>query len=460
MVQPQPHTLVLRTVVHLRNTPDSLLLHPPVRSLIMSFVGAKATLTWGLFAIIVIHEAIAYPRLGGIGNDGDSVVDSNLLISRDTPSYSYLADPPASIDTFTIPSPSDTSSQTNVAVRAAVNSDAGPTSNKVYDKDLHLRSGSRNVTGVNGYALYASPINSTQLLALLLATHNNLNTYRGRNDVTNFYQLNYTTWSFEVVVANGTIHYTTISSIVKRFLRLIPHKQVIGNITWTRVACLYNGDKPIANVAIVPLPTDPETVVVDFDKTGFVPATPTPVQVLTISPTGVINSTEVISPDALDIYRNSQVEPHPKRQTSSLEREVILKVINTGLYVTLHIFRDPNGEGRRTLAVFFTVVIFLSLSQFALGLLAELVLGSGSDGAAKVYGIDSGSWHLGQMSARFVMKTTARDPHGNLIAFDPKTWEAIANAILEPSKGWAKAKRSMQLLAKSKDQTRTGQRKL
>jgi len=410
----------------------------------MLSIASKALLIWVLQAIIAKHQTFAYPPWANGGNGGDSVIDTDSVYSRDTPStettdFALPWDAPASFDQFTLSSLSNTSSMTDYRVKAAIdlNADSKSSSspNEVYDWDLHLESSSSNITAVNGYILYASLILLTQLLALLLATHNNLNTYRGRNDMTNHYQLNYTTWSFEVIVANGTLHYASLSSIVTRFMQIMPDREVNNNFTWTRVGCLYNGDKPIADVAIVPLSTDQEPTFPKVRSMEPPPTTTTPVQIITISPTRVINSTEIISFNALDIYNSSQLTSLPKRQASALEREVILKVYNTALYVTLHILRNPDGRITRTVKVFFIAVIYVAVCKFALGVLAELVFGSsGGNHLGEIYGFDSGIWRLGQLSARFVIKATARDYDGRLVSFDARTWEAIATTVLEPLK--------------------------
>ena len=46
--------------------------------------------------------------------------------------------------------------------------------------------------------------------------------------------------------------------------------------------------------------------------------------------------------------------------------------------------------------------------------------------------LDSGSYRLGQLTARFIIKATARDRDGRLIAFNRKTLRAITDALLEP----------------------------
>lgn len=286
---------------------------------------------------------------------------------------------------------------------------------------------------MDGHTLYASPIISTQLLALLFATYQDLNT-RNQTEEISFYQHHYTTWSYEVAVANGTLRYGSILSVVNRYLKLTPG-QDDHSITWTRVGCLFNGGKPVADIALVPLIEDHDSVAAKSGGTN-VPAIPTtPVKVMTVSPIGITNTTEIISPNALDICKDSSMSTLPKRQASSLERKVILKVFNTGLRVTARMHREPDGVLARVLPVFFVVAIILALSKFALGMIAELLIGSyAANAAGKFYGIDSGSYHLGQLSVRFVMKSTARDRVGNLVGFDATFWESLAETMLVPLK--------------------------
>ena len=55
-----------------------------------------------------------------------------------------------------------------------------------------------------------------------------------------------------------------------------------------------------------------------------------------------------------------------------------------------------------------------------------------ADELGHVLYLDSGSYRLGQLSARFIIKATARDNEGQIIAFRPETLKAIANALLDP----------------------------
>ncbi|KAL8716941.1 MAG: hypothetical protein Q9181_008375 [Wetmoreana brouardii] len=162
-------------------------------------------------------------------------------------------------------------------------------------------------------------------------------------------------------------------------------------------------------------------------------ASATPIQIMTISPSGVTNSTEVISPHALEMYSSSLTPTLPKRQASSIEREIIVRVLNAGLYITLHILREPNGVATRAVAWMLAAAIFAALGRLGLGLLGELVFGSYASGVlGELYQLDSGSYRLGQLSARFIMRTTAWDLKGKPIGFTAKTWDALARAVLGP----------------------------
>lgn len=161
----------------------------------------------------------------------------------------------------------------------------------------------------------------------------------------------------------------------------------------------------------------------------------TPVKVMTISPNGVSNSTETISAQALDVYKTFL---KPKRQASAIERAIIVKVFDTGLHLTLEIFENPDGVVARAVLGFLVIPISLALCKLALGLVADLVFGPllgdellGDDFGHTFY-LDSGSYRLGQFCARFIIKATARDRDGRIIAFKPETLKAIANALLDP----------------------------
>ena len=385
-----------------------------------------------------MQHIIAYPSLlkDTIGDINSISMQSRDFSIVESTGFPYFSNPSSKIDAFVLSSTLDTSltskNSPQPATKPGVDLKTPLTSERIYNESLHLQSNTQNLTAVSGYILYASPIQSTELLALLLAAHQDLSTHHSLADDTKFYQFNHTMWSFEVAVANGTLRYGSILSIIDRFLHLTP-SQHGEKITWTRVGCLYSGDIPIADIAMVPLNADQESSYVEVSKTNTPLVLSAPVQIMTISPTGVTNSTEIISPNALDIYRHKMGTAFPKRQASSIEREIIMKVFNTGLYVSVHILRNPDTIAARTTALFFAIVIFLALCKFALGAVGEMVFGSWiADSLKETYQLDSGSYRLGQLSARFIMRVTARDHEGHLIAFDAKTWQALANTILEP----------------------------
>ncbi|KAL8699004.1 MAG: hypothetical protein Q9201_006250 [Fulgogasparrea decipioides] len=357
--------------------------------------------------------------------------------SKYIPTVSNVPDISAILDAFTLPSSSkrplgsDRSAQPIVV--ATVPSKRSSTVHALYDSDLHLLSDRRNITAVDGYTLYALPISLPQLLGLLLETHHDLSTSHRQTDETDRYQYSYTSWSFEVAVANGTLRYSLIASVVRRFLQLM-QGQHPSKIIWTRVAVLYKGDQPFANIAIVPFVTDQESYITDLGRPEIpLVASTTPVQIMTVSPSGVTNSTEVISPHALDMYSNSLAPTLPKRQASSMEREMIVRVLNAALYVSLRILREPDGTVINAIAGLVATSIVAALGRLALGLLGELVFGSYTSGIlGEMYHLDSGSYRLGQLSARFIMRTTARDRRGKPIGFAAKTWDALARALWRP----------------------------
>lgn len=400
-----------------------------------------AWLSWVLQISIL---SFAHSLSAGHSSQAIPIAKTNIVSCRNDPnlaktSYPFFSDVTEPIDTFILPFTSSASNHsTQSSSKGNVYSRNPSTADQVSSKGLRLMSSTRNLTGVDGYILYASPILSTELIALLLATHDDLSVHRDGNDGTNFYQYNHTAWSFQVAVFNRTLHYASISSVVTRFLRLVSG-QSEATITWTRVGCVYDGDEPIADVAILPTITDQETTYTGFNTIDSPLNSGKPVQIMTISPTGIYNSTEIINPGALDIYRIYLAHDIPKRalSTTSIEREIILKVFDTGYYLTLAILRNPAGMPARALVVFLTAAVWLGLCRFAMRFLLGLTAGflfdpQVADRVAEIYEIDGGSYRLGRLSARLIMEATARDHNGKLIGFKPDDLKAFAEALLAP----------------------------
>ncbi|KAL8713838.1 MAG: hypothetical protein Q9225_006672 [Loekoesia sp. 1 TL-2023] len=390
-----------------------------------------------LAVLILISTALqtfAFPRFSDFNIDVGSIQETDNLNTRDALNLilagsSFLSDTPTPTDEFTLGS---TSATLNQSPGSAVQLKSASKSDQIADNSLHLRSSDRSIVAVNGDTLYASPMNSTELLALLLSTHDDLSAKSKENGQTNFYQFNHTTWSFQVAVAEGTLNYTSISAIVTRFLRLIPSEH-LDPIIWSRVGCVYQGGKPIADVAILPLVSDQQTTFTDFSTIDNARIPLTPVKVMTISPNGVTNSTEVISPHALDIYNSSLVTTLPKRQASPIGREMIMKVFDSGVFLTMEILRDPDGLVARAMISLLIIPFAQAYCKLAMGLIAGLVFEPWvGDLLGELYQLDSGSYRLGQLSGEFIIKATARDEEGNLIAFKAETLKAVVNALLGP----------------------------
>lgn len=303
----------------------------------------RVWLTWVLQISIL---SFAHTLSAGHSSRAIPLTKSNVSSRKNLAetSYPFFSDVAEPIDTFILPFTSSASSSTQSSPQASIYSRSSSTSDQGTDHGLRLKSSTRNLTGVDGYILYASPILSTELIALLLATHDDLSMRRDGNDETNFYQFSHTAWSFQVAVSKRTLRYALISSVVTRFLRLVSG-QSEANITWTRVGCVYDDGEPMANVAILPTITDQETTYTGFNTIDSSPNAGKPVKIMTISPIGIFNSTEIINPRALDMYHNYIAHDVPKRalSTTSFEREIILKVFDTGYYLTLEILGNPAG---------------------------------------------------------------------------------------------------------------------
>ena len=198
----------------------------------------KLWLTWLLQSISFTHQILAYSHFVKANIEAISSAGPEFMSTRDTSSI-VISDFPVS---------SDTAAQLDTFVLSKRASKRDEAHNSV----LRLLSSDRNITAVNGDILYASPILSTDLLALLRATREDLATHFDQNALTKIYQFNHTAWSFNVAAAKGTLRYSSISAVVTRFIRLTS-SQSEANITWTRVGCLYGGNEPVADVVMLPV---------------------------------------------------------------------------------------------------------------------------------------------------------------------------------------------------------------
>ena len=249
-------------------------------------VRRRVWLIWALQISVII--SFAHSLSAGHVSRGIPIAKSNIVSSRNDrnlakTSYPFFSDVIEPLDTFILPFTSSASNHsTQPSSKGNVYSSNPSTTEQVSGNGLRLKSSTRNITGVDGYILYASPILSTELTALLRATHDDLSMHRDGNDETSFYQFDHTAWSFQVAVSNRTLHYSSISSVVRRFLRLVSWQRE-SNITWTRVGCLYDGDEPMADVAILPTVTDQETAYTGSKPIDSPLNAEKPVQIMTIS---------------------------------------------------------------------------------------------------------------------------------------------------------------------------------
>ncbi|KAL8938245.1 MAG: hypothetical protein Q9216_004005 [Gyalolechia sp. 2 TL-2023] len=391
-----------------------------------------------LGVLLPVYRVLAYPHFSDIYTHIKSIAETSFLTPRDAsnpnpandffPSYNrtptdevFLEFPRSTLNQSTQPE-----QEIKTFLKSSSSSDHIPADS------LLLKSDDRRIVGVNGETLYASPINSTELLLLLLLAHDDLSTKSkdiyGR---TKYYQINHTNWSFDVAVASGTLRYAAILAVVVRFLRLFPSYNT-PFIVWNRVGCVYNqySGEPIADVAIFPLIGDQRLASTDHSLIDASHIPSAPVQVLTISPQEITNSTEIISPQALDVYKTSPETTLPKRQ---LEGEVLMRVFNTGFYLTLRIIVHANEIVQRAAVGFLMIPLLIALSRWAVGVIVGLVLKPyAADMLAEIYSLESGSFRLGHLTARFFIRATARDSEGRLVALKAETYKAIANAILEP----------------------------
>lgn len=319
------------------------------------------------------------------------------------------------------------------------------------DGGLQLRSTLGNLTSVNGYNLYSAPIFTAQYSDVLTAARNDLLQNDDPNDVTSFYQCNHTGWSFEVVVANGTLHYASVSAIVSRYLKLIPSYDPATHVTRTRVGRVDRKENPIADIALVPLDVQPT-----FNSTATaITLEPGETLVTEVNPQGSTTRVERLTGQELSIFGTDPPPNLPKRQTG-LEREVMRAVTNTAFAISVRLWRDPEGGlvTLRNAAVLLAPPIYLALTNMGLTLdaikqaadnaLTESMLGAlaGLTGSSVTYEIGSGFFKFGYLSTRFMMKMNERDEDGNLVVLNAVTWKKLAWAVLDPLQKLLKTKNS------------------
>ncbi|KAL8965142.1 MAG: hypothetical protein Q9183_004006, partial [Haloplaca sp. 2 TL-2023] len=189
-------------------------------------------------------------------------------------------------------------------------------------------------------------------------------------------------------------------------------------------------DTPIADIAIIPWSANEPDTDMGFDS-GDAPSIPTtPVHITTLSPAGAINTTEIISPNALDVYTTSSATNLPKRQP--IAGEIIVKVFDTALYVVRRIdFEAELGNGAaRALPFFIEAAVVLAINSMAFGIVAQSTNVQWFDSIfGRVPFIDSGSYRVGKMLVRFSARATARDAQGNPLGFAAQTWDALATTL-------------------------------
>ncbi|KAL8637519.1 MAG: hypothetical protein Q9228_005219 [Teloschistes exilis] len=404
-------------------------------------MGLLVLLIYTLLSLSSIYCASSYPWLGEDVNNLNPATGSNSILSHQAIGFETSGNPSLSkaslsLNTFSHSSPSEVSPNASwKRLSQAIEN---------FEQGLHLKISTSSITAVNGYTLYASPIALPDLLALLLATYRDLSLSRAATDLTNAYHYNTSVWSFEVAVANGTIHYSSISSIVKRSLQTMqgPH---VGIITRSFIACLYKENNAIADIAIIPSASNEDSTwtTIGSENGGTSQSVPdiptTPVRINTISPTGIVSTTNIIPQTALDIF-NSNPDPLKRRSGSSIEREIVVKVASTTLYIARRILARNELENEvanpivaAALPYFFNAAVILAFSSFGLGVATESSTHAyyNHELLGNSFFVDSRIFPLGRLTARFYMWSTLRDRQGRQVGFAAKVWDTLAKQFLE-----------------------------
>ncbi|KAL8745387.1 MAG: hypothetical protein Q9190_002466 [Brigantiaea leucoxantha] len=305
---------------------------------------------------------------------------------------------------------------------------------------LSLRSTAHDAPSSLGQTIYASPIERQALLDLLKAAQDDLSSNH-RSGTAVFYQYDGTHWSFQVLITTGNgLSYNLISDITRRFQTLTPPS---GNMTWSRVGTVNNGNDAVADIFIVPIVSNNQ----DFQSasSNFQPNVINSTSVLTQTslPSGYETASLEYNPQTLNYYSNdASTTKHRtrKRQASSpsdITREVRRTIPGTPYTLTVSNFVDSSNRLRLAYAWQYRYAVAQALNlqlaqndRFHQGNSGN---NNNNNGSVLSNSIDSGTVTNMQSGARFKMQLLAKDGSGNTIQFPTDTWATIAQSVIEPS---------------------------
>ena len=208
---------------------------------------------------------------------------------------------------------------------------------------LLLRSSPSNVSGIEGYPIFALPIMSSDLAEILSKTQADLQTRNGDLS-TSFYRVNTTDWSFLVLMDNTTLPFAAIRSVVTRFLKLASTTAGPQDIVSTRVGVIFNDSTPVADIII--MPCRPVSNISDIPFTNFgnhgLPASH-PNEVFQVTHYGSTCAYQVVNETtALALYLDH--DPTTKQnnlRTRDIQGELVAPLGQTIYQIGYRLWRDP-----------------------------------------------------------------------------------------------------------------------
>ena len=342
--------------------------------------------------LLIFYFSTVIAFLKYLDNRLDAVSGAEIEGSQEYPA-------PVGLDRFS--APADILVRSIKTIRREVADEGTNTQPRNFHPDdgaLVLHSSLSNLSSVEGYNLYSAPILTAQYRDILTATRDDLSRHHDVHGYTKFYQYKYSGWSFEVVVANGTLHYASLNAILTRYLKLIPTYGPATHFTRTRVGRLDRDRHPIADIALVPLDVQPRPE----STAKAIQLEPGEVLVTDITPHGGKSHAVRFTGQELSIFGKPTITTVPKRQTS-LEQEVVLQVAKSAFAVSVQIWRDPSLNLVAVSILILISVMLTALSQMALTLAAQITHG---EAAGLLVGDkwDSGYLRVGRLCARFIMR--------------------------------------------------------
>ena len=303
------------------------------------------------------------------------------------------------------------------------------------NRGLVLRSSSHNVSGIGGYPLFALPIMSSDLVEILNKAQADLQSRNG-NMFASSYHVNTTKWSFLVVIANTTLRYGSIQSVISRFLKLSTATAASHDIVSTRVGVIFNGSVPIADITIVPCRTVKNSSYIPFSNFGnhsFSMSQPT--EIVKVTPFGSSCVYKVVDESsALAPFRISNAEKNLTAR--SIESEILVRVGESIYAMSVHLWQNEDGLPVEVKIWALKALIFLAYWQiliaacasiFGVRLMADIF----SDGLFDAeWGLDTGFYSVGHLMGRLVIRTV------QAVGYTPnlslQTWEQILATLLKP----------------------------